>query len=375
MTSFATVPVYPPPNRPTRITVTITDPTANYVRIYATGAPPGSELREKLDNAQDPRNRVLVYKGRGGSDDPWNATFDVGGKYTFAAEEWARSGGFGGGFQGDPDGAQTETLVANGAVSIYVGERLLSTIRAGSDSVDLVLWVWDSTIRATTRGVHGEESPRLTKESPTGRELSVLESASISAAVAALANTSVSSALGTASSVLANIVGKFNAHRIQSGVHQSNDGDNDIPTGLASAANAKVFKQSINEILPRIRNHYLNDAAYGGEDAGRDSGGYHDVSGLVNDNLNLPIIDGASNEEDAYWALADLWRSYEAHRASTAFHDVADSTNTLTALPPLLAIAKEIFAVWASTNPTAPSTVSNGATRLLATGFRSEPLS
>ena len=376
MTSLATVPVYPPPNRQTRVTVTITDPTANYVRLYVTNAPPGSELREKLDSADDPRNRILVYKGRGGSDEPWNVRFDVGGKYTFTAEEWNRSGGFGGGFQGDPDGAQVDTLIASDdTVSIYVGERLRSTIRAGSDSVDIVLWVWNSTIRPTTRGVHGEESPTLIKDSPTGRELAVLESATILPLVEALADVSVSSARGSASTVLANIVNKWNAHLAQATVHQANDADNDIPAGLASAASAKVFKQSINEILPRIRNHYANDAAYGGVSAGRDTGGYHDVSGKVNDNLNLPIIDGASTEEDAYWALADLWRSYEAHRASTVVHDNADATNTLTALPALLAIAKEFFAIWASTSPTASATTSSGATLLLATGFRSEPLS
>lgn len=372
-------PAYPPPGKEVTIQVNLDESDADYVYIWATDAPLGSELRGKLDDTKDPRRRVLVYSGRGGSSDPFRYTFDRGGKYTFIAQEVQRGATeFGGGYQGDPDGdLDVENQGAPDDLTIYIGERRVSTIRAGADSLDLVLWVWDANIRATTRGLHGEASPALVKASPTARELAVMESESVQTALDALVDVAVSTAIGTISSTLGDIVDEFNDHLAQASVHQNNDADNVIPEGLASSTGAKALKQSINEILPRIRNHYLNDAAYGGvAPMGRDSADYHNVSGKVNDNLNLPIIDGASNEEEAYWALADLWRSYEAHRASTSVHDAADSTNTLNPLPALLAVAKEVFTVWASTNPTAPSTVSSGATLLTAVaGFRSEPLS
>ena len=377
-------PEYPPPGREVTFTVSLSGDETDYVHIWVTDAPVGSELRGRLDDSKDPRRRIHVYSGRGGSSDPFRYTFDRGGKYTLVAQEVIRGASdFGGGYQGDPDGDLGVENEGNpGDITVYIGERLTSTIRAGSDSVDLVLWVWNDTIRATTRGVHGEESPAIVKPTPSARELAVIESADVQTTLSALVDVAVSTALGTVSSTLGNgtggIVKEFNDHLAQASVHQNNDTENAIPTGLASTSGAKSLKQAINEILPRVRNHYLNDAAYGADPligAGRDTGDYHNVSGKVNDNLNLPIIDGAASEEDAYWALADLWRSHEAHRTSTSVHDAADSTNTLSSLPALLAVAKEIFTVWSSTNPTAPSTVSSGATKLIAqAGFRSEPL-
>jgi hypothetical protein len=214
------------------------------------------------------------------------------------------------------------------------------------------------------------------KTGATARELAAIESAVVKAAALDLVDVAVATALGTPGAVLSNATGGFtkewNDHVADSTVHQDADADNDVATGLASVASTKALKQSVSEILSRIRNHYLNDAAYGNTVAGRDSGDYHNTGSKVNDNTNLPIIDGVS-DDDAYWAQAEIWRSYEAHRVSSV-HDNSDTTNVLTALPKMLEVARQIFAIWAATSPTAAATVSSGATLLSAqAGFKATP--
>lgn len=387
MTTIATVPTYVVPGRKFQATVTLVGSGANYVRIWCTAAPPGSALRKKLDGEdtedKKPRERIELIALDAGK--PWNVTpdaFDVGGVYTLKAQEYTLgSSAFGGGYAGDPDGAPSETKVGGEtSIALDIGKRIRSTIRAGNDSVDLVLWIWGTTIRETTLATHGEASPALVKATPTARELAAIESSTVRSTLDALIDVAASTAFGTVSTILSNSAGGFvkewNDHIANSPtVHQNADTDNDLPIGLASAANASNLKDIVNEILRKVRQHYTNDAIDGGTTGGRDSGDYHNVSTKKNDNVNLPVVQGAGTDADAYWAIADIWRSYEAHRISTAVHDAADSTNTLTALPALLAVAREIYTIWASTSPTVPATQSSGVMALVAPGvFEEAPL-
>jgi hypothetical protein len=148
MPTLSTVPAYPPPNWETRVTFTLTESNTNWVRVWVTAAPEGSELRAKLD-AKAALNRFEVYAGPGGANALWKQTFGVGGKYTLVAQEYTRGATeFGGGYQNDARGAQTETKVgAESTLSLHIGQRLTSTISAGADSVDLALWVWDAKSR------------------------------------------------------------------------------------------------------------------------------------------------------------------------------------------------------------------------------------
>lgn len=380
MPSLSTLPAYPPPGRQVTITVALTNGLANFVRVWVTDAPLGSDLRGKLEAKGDKRNRFQVYEGPGEANAPWRQVFEVGGAYTFVAQEYTRGAyAYGGGFEGDVKGARTENKVGSETtLTLHIGQRFQSPIRAGNDSVDLVFWVWDDTIRATSKAEHGEETPALTKESPTARELAAMESTTVKTVVDALVDDVVTTARGTISTILGNSAGGFtrewNDHLADAVVHEDADANNLIPTGLASAAHSQNLREAINEILALVRNHYTNDAVKGGTVSGRDSGNYHNVAAKVNDNVNMPIVQSASTPLDAYWAAADLWRSYEAHRASTAVHDAADSTNTLTALPSLLQVALQVYTVWASTSPTTPTTQSDGAMALIAYGFEESPL-
>ncbi len=375
MTTLTTLPTYPPPARETQVIFTLTGSGANFVRVWVTIAPPDSELRAKLDEST--QNRFEVHTGPGGAAVPWKFKFDKGGKYTLVAQEYTLgANASGGGYRDSPASAPSETKVgAEVTLSLFIGQRMTAEIGANGDSATLVLWVWDQTIRATSLGVHGEVTPALQNDNPTPRARAAIESATIVAALAALVNTTASSAVGLAEDHIDAFITYWNAHRSQGGVHNASDTDNSVPAGLAVAASTSSLKDAISEILPKMRYHYTNDAVVGGTVNGRDSADYHQITGSNrNDNRNLPIITGV-DDVSAYWAIAELHRSYEAHRVSTVVHTAADATNALPALSPLLALASLFFGVLASTSPTVPPAQSTGAFKLITNAsFAETPL-
>jgi hypothetical protein len=393
MTTLSTLPVYPVPARQTAVIFTLTESGSNYVRVWCTAAPPGSELRKALDGTSDPptepRSRHEVYKGDGGADKPLRRVFETGGRYVLVAQEYTKNAtAFGGGYEGDPDGYESETKVGSEAtLELFIGQRMTSEIRVAGESVTVVLWVWDDTIRATTVATHGEKSPTLLATSPTVKVQAAMESAAVIAALAALADDAVTTAIGTPATILGNGAGGFtkewNDHLADTAPHATADTENGIPTGLASAASADNLSDTVNECLLLIRYHYTNDAVKAGADppgAGRDTGDYHVPAAVHgNDNVNMPLFRSVGDPRDAYWAVADIHRSYEAHRVSAVgtggIHDSPDSTNVLTALPSLLALGSAVFTVWAATSPTTPATQSDGAMALIAkAGFTETPL-
>jgi hypothetical protein len=376
MTTLSTLPTYAAPGREIKILLTLTNPTANFVRVRVTNAPPGSYYRKKLDDST--QNRFDAFSGEGGSSHPWRSNnFDVGGKYTLVVQEYVRgASGYGGGYQKSPDGAPSETKVGTETtLELFVGQRLTSPIKVGEDAVTVALWVWGDSIRQTTVADHGEESPALTADSATPRASVAVESATVQTALNVLRNQVVTDAVGNVGTVLADIIAKWNAHLSQASVHQNNDGVNGLAVGLGGSPSAGALATAIAEILPRVRNHYTNDATFGATTFGRDSGDYHNVSGKKNDNANLPTVQGVSDLTDGYWAVADLARSYEAHRASVDVHDSADGTNALSARPLLMQLGEAVLVIFAATAVTSPATQSTGAMKLItAAGFSETPL-
>ena len=376
MTTLSTLPTYAAPNLDTQVIFTLTGGGANFVRAWLTAAPPGSELRKKLDASA--QSRIAFYEGDGGALHPERRKFDVGGKYTLVAQEYTRgASNYGGGYQNSPDGAPSETKVgAEVTLSLYIGQRLTSDISTGTDVMTVAVWVWDSTIRATTLSTQGEDSPTLLATSGTPRAVAAAESSAVASALAALVNVTVSSAVGDAGDVLASLVGQWNSHLVEPGAHDTNDTDNDLPIGLGSSASAGSLAASVTEVVPYLRQHFTNDAVAGGSANGRDSAGYHVVSGnKANDNANLPLLAGASQLADAYWALADLCRCYEAHRVNAAVHTAVDGTNALDPRPQLMALGEAVLTVLASTSVATPPTQSSGAMTLISgAGFTESPL-
>lgn len=376
MTTITTQPAYPVPNRPVGVKFTKTNATADYVRVWITDAPVGSKYRKELDDSG--QSRQQVHEGDNLS--VWRpADIDKGGTYRLTVQEYTRGATtYGGAWLGDPNAAPSETKVGSEYnLSLYIGQRMVMTCGVGGDTANLVLYVWNDTIRATDLSSHGEATPAIIEPS-SPRAASAMAATAVRSALTALVDVTAATAIGTVSTVVSNIVTKWNAHLTQASVHQNNDSDNSISNEYSQAPTPATLADSVSYILNRVRRHYTNDGDFGPGTAGTDptadppdttTAPYHDVAGkggAVFDYTNMPLFESVGDVGDAYRALADLFRSYEAHRVSTDVHDAADSTNSLTALPVLLAVHQQFFTQLAAISPTVPDTQSTAAVLLMA---------
>lgn len=370
MASLSTTPTYPVPNKEVRIAIALTESGTNYVRIWVTVAPEGSELATKI--TESTQSRFEVFDGDGGAAQPWRFTPDVGGKYTFLAQEYTKGNGFGGGYEGDPLGAKTETKVGGEAtLTLEIGQAVQQPIGVGADVATLVFWVWAGTIRKTTIALHGENSPRIESDSPSPLAKSAMETSAVKTALAALVDIACNpTATGTLATIVAEMVTDLNAHNAAlGGVHSGADGDNVIPPELQSAPTPQTLIEFVNDALPKMRRHRLND--HGGETVtpapgGTGSAAYHVVGTAKADLLNMPLYTSVGSHAEAYAALADIWRAHEGHRVSTVVHGTADTTNALAALPPLLEVHRQYLTVLANPAPAAPPAQSSGVQHLIS---------
>lgn len=356
-------PAYPVPNREFKVTFAAT--LGNYVRVVVTSAPTGSAWANHLRDNGLSEAQIL----HGETDKPLELEFDRPGSYVCKIREYRKGvTSFGGGYADDPDGYKTETWQSDTTYLFVVGQKLTGEIQIGSDRGTLVLYVWDTTIRPTTFALHGEVTPRI--DASTDRMRTAVSSSTVVAALAALENAVASTACSDLATIVNNIITKVNAHLTLVGVHNSNDTDNAIASAFQRAGTQEALQKSIGEVARRVRQHVTNDSGSGPGTAGTP---YHDGgtgSGQA-DWANVPLVSAAPNMLQAGIALAAIWHAYESHRtwsfAGTG-HDLADTTNTLTALPTLLGLYKAIVAVLATATPTAPATDNPGATVLVHLG-------
>lgn len=368
-TTLATSPTYVVPSRQAALTFTLGETGSNYARIWCTAAPVGSALRASLDKST--QNRIELFVTDGGAAHPISYKFDKGGAYTLVSQEYTRGASqFGGAYQNAAGSAPSETKVGTEhTITLYIGQRMTSKVGAARDIGTLVLWVWNDTIRGTTLATHGEASPAIVSPA-TPNAVAASEASAVKTALAALADVAVATAVGTVSTITAEMVTKINAHFAKTtgspATHAAADTNDPLTVDLGSASTPSDLQTFASKALIAMRYHYTNDATLGGTSSGIDSAGYHVVSAAKkNDFLDAPLFRSVGALDEAYRALADIWRSYEAHRVSTAVHGSADTTNTLTALPALLSVHKEFLAVLASASPTTPPTQSSGAMTLM----------
>ena len=372
MPTLSSLPTYPIPNREARHFFTLTESGSNYVRVWVTIAPEASELASKLKEST--QSRFVVYQGDGGQDQPWRFTADKGGKYTLVAQEYSKGSGFGGGYEGDPLGAPTETKVGSEAtLTLEIGQKFTQRIGFGADIASLVMWVWAATIRKTTVALHGEDSPRIESDAPAPLAKTAMETTAVLTALANLADTTCSTALGTLSTIVSEMVTDLNAHNaMPSTVHNAADTVNAIPKELGAAPTPQTLVEFVNDALLKMRRHRLND--HGGDPLagtapGTGSAAYHRVGGNNKGDLaNMPLFQSVGSQEEAYGGLADIWRAHEGHRVNTGVHGTADSTNSLAALPKILEVHRQFLTVLASSSPAAPPAQSSGAQLLISVG-------
>jgi hypothetical protein len=184
-------------------------------------------------------------------------------------------------------------------------------------------------------------------------------------------------AIGNINTMVSSFVTAWNAHLNNTGglYHPVADTTiNIVPVGFGVNPTPSTFVDFVNDALRRVRGHFTND---NGE--GRDSENYHLVGAVLrNDQTNAPIVTGVGDPGMAYVGLADLYRSYTAHLASTIVHNAApDVTNTLpsTTSAKLFELHKAVLTVLASTSPVVPDTQSTGAMYLIQlVGGEEKPL-
>lgn len=372
MPTVVTVPTYALPKRPMQLLVTVTDSSANYARVWVTDAPGKSKLRKQLDENES--GRVQIYEGDAKQAFAYDG-FDVGGKYTLKVQEFSKGAVLqnGGGYEGAPNTYQGETAIgAEATISIYMGQRMVLPVGAGPDMCDLVLYVWNDTIRATTVAVHGEKSPALSAFK-TERARFAGTNSTVIADLTYLVNQTATTILDDLSAAITDVITKFNLHRSQATVHAANDTDNVIDPSFKNPKGPKGFIASVNEVLQKLDRHMRN-AKDGALATG--SQGYHAPGAVRQADLKyIPTVGAASDVGTAAVALWAIRASYGEHIGSLDVHTNADATNTLAggAAGTLSYLFRDFFLVLNASTPIVPSAEQTGAVQLTQlAGFKEQ---
>jgi hypothetical protein len=247
------------------------------------------------------------------------------------------------------------------------------SVGTASDSGTLVFYVHNNTIRATTVGEHGEKSPAII-DAGSDKMKSALLATGVVQALAALvavdADTAVNGVGAGLGYYVDNLMEVFRGHLDEVGVHQNNDGDNGAFFGTGSDVRAILpgTVRDLNNVKRSITQHFQNDKDGSGSNSATNK--YHDVSGVVIDQENLPIAENASENDplSCVKLLADLHRCHESHRVDLDYHDAADSVNVAAVLPKLPAVHKAVFVELAKNDPTPPATENDGEVVLVNHG-------
>jgi hypothetical protein len=361
--ALTTEPQFPLPSKTLKLALTPSG-GGNYVRLLCSAAPQGSKLQDEIESLGASRVAVL----EGDTAKRFDFTPDKSGSYVFSAIEilkGASAAAPGPGYEKDPDGYSSEGIIGETVVTLRVGTRLSAPVGVSPDTAELVLYVWDGTVRATLEAVHGERSPWV-RDPKTDKARNASLSNGVLSALASFTDVSAATIVGSASTVVTNLIDKFNAHRTQATVHSASDTNNAIDGAYRNPSTPEALKQSVNELLRKLERHILNDNA----GSGPGSAGYHAPSGnRAGDWAAKPLARTTGDLASTLAVLGGLHLSYETHRATAGtIHDAADATNVATALPAMLAIHSAFIAELIKTSPTPPSTANAGAVVLVSGG-------
>ena len=375
MTTISISPQYPIPGRVCNIIFTKSISNTNFFRVWVTVAPTDSELYNSIKNDKDPRNRFEVYSGSGGTDFPLSITLDKGGKYTFVAQEYVKGSGYGGAYEGDPNGSELE--VKNGSevnLYVFVGQRMTQVIGPPNYRATLNLYVWDDTIRATYRSIHGEDTPSITANPATDKVKSAIESTTVKSYLSALAGLTVSTAIGNLSAMVPEYHTNWKNHLLSSTFHNQSDSLNELDVSLLKSYTSNTLTDFVNKAITNQRYHFLDDTSLDGtitppNPIGPGLGEFH----TVQDRQNLSLYQSVGGFDEAYGAFVDLLRTCELHRVDTSEHLYADDVHVTSELSPLMKVHREYLSIVASPNPPAPPAQSSGAQLLISgAGFKEE---
>lgn len=357
--SVTTLPVAAIANRECKLVLTAT--VGNFVRIWCTDAPPGSKLRSELDATG--ATQVSVASGDAGQQVSFTA--DKGGAYVFRVEEITKGASvYGGVYDTDPNKAPSEAIVGTPAVeTLFFASALTCNLGVGSDTAELLLYVRDTQVIATTLDLHGVVSPTL-RNTKTGMAKVAAESSAVRVAVLALVGVAVT-VLGDTESWLNSLLQRFNAHLTQSGVHSANDTNNAVPTAFANASTTEAQKKTVSALRKSLDNHMRNDNP-AATTPGTGSAVYHAGAGGEADWANALLPAGASDQLSLLVSAADAYRAFEAHRLSNV-HNSSDTVNVVTTPSALLALHVAFARQLATQSPVNPGN-EHAAKSLLMSG-------
>lgn len=367
--TLKTTPTIPVPNKTFRLqAVTGDTTTGNFCRIWCLAAPPGTKLRQELDDSRASRvafqPMLRIGAGDGGRRDWVDVTLEKGGGYVFQLDELQVGTGFTGGYESDPRGAPSETIRSTGQVTFYVASPLTMQLGCGSDTATLKLYVLNDTIVQTELAVHGETTPRIdVSPSATSKARLAAENDDVRSALAALAGQTAETLVGDLGASLDDLLTEFNAHLTQSGRHYSNDTTDAVSDSFFGATTVSARAATLRELRRRLDLHMRNDAGPGADSGpGTGTAAYHRAADWANLPLDAASPSDALNDAIAH---ADAWRAYEGHRVS-GVHKHADQVNKAKALPPLLELHRAFIAVLAAASAPVPATAPSGAALLIS---------
>ncbi len=372
MTTVATAIPIQLPGRQSNVRFTLNGAGSNFVRVWCTAAPPDSALAKQL--ASKSSSRVQVYEGPGGAEYPWRYTFDKGGVYTLQAQEYLKSGGWGGGHEGDPRGAPSEAKIGTEAtLSLSIAQRATQKVGAGEDTATLVVYVVNDTVVQTFAAIHGETTPALTDPASEIARTACGTTAVVNA-VASFVGYTTSSLIGGLSFRFNEQVDAFNAHGKNTGgaYHDTADNQDDLANNYGNPSTNEALAAAINKLRLRFSQHITNSKE---NDSSHPEyalpGGLQIHNQFDQFNRLIPITASAAAPETIYAAFGDYMRTYEAHRQQTTVHNSADSTNVIpTVTNPLLVLHREFARVLAALQPTAPTGQSTLVAQLISSaGF------
>lgn len=305
--------------------------TGNLVEWFLDTAPSASRLQ---------RGRLAGYAQA--------FTPDVPGAYALTAHDLTRNA-TPPRFLGDTAGAPT--IVDNGtaALVVYVPEVMRRTVGTAPDLADVVLVVQDATVKAAM----------LANARTDAASVAVTDNLVLSQLFACV-DVAVASLDRTLSAKSANLVAKYEAHRVYTagGVHGSADGANAVLRPRAPTTLDAALAQ-LADLRDKAAAHFLeNDSIH--------------VNADTTNVFRAPTPTDATSGH----AFADqCWTVLTAHMAqvgtgASQVHGAADAAHALDAQLPLAALNSAFIAATVGAPTTTPIGDQSGAVSLIAThGF------
>lgn len=273
-------------------------------------------------------------------------TGDQPGAYLIAANDWQLNY-TPPKFSGDPNAIKTLTLRNTATQTVYVAKPLSRTIGAGSDKVDLVLFLQNDQAAGAML-----TSPRTKAAEVASRDAGVLEALYKCIGIAS------ASLDDTLAVKVNNARQNYEAHRVLTAgsVHLAADTVNAVTRNRDTSTNEGAIA-AVNDIRVNLAPHMLSVIAHTKPDA-----------------TDVLVAGTAIDVQSAHALLDNWWGVYESHRAlvgSPLVHGAADATNVLATQKPLANLQRAFIVAALNASLGVPSGEQSAVVKLVtAHGFK-----